>query len=152
MNKSIEHKAISGIYGNGRGWVFSPIDFADLAGRATIGTTMRRLEQKKTIRRVIRGLYDYPRFSALLHQTLSPDIDKVAQALARKFRLANSAGRRDGPKIFWDYRPKFQRARSIYPTVQIGAIELITQPWFLNTRPLKRLDSNYRKVRSLFRR
>jgi integrase len=34
----------------------------------------------------IRGIYDYPRFSKLLDQSLSPDIDQVARALARKFR------------------------------------------------------------------
>ena len=37
------------------------------------------------IRRVIRGIYDYPKFSDLLRQPLSPDIDQVAEALARKF-------------------------------------------------------------------
>lgn len=42
--------------------------------------------QRGEIRRVIRGIYDYPRFSKLLAQQLSPDIDQVAQAIARKFR------------------------------------------------------------------
>lgn len=32
----------------------------------------------------MRGLYDYPRFSDLLNRQLSPDIDQVASALARK--------------------------------------------------------------------
>ncbi len=43
--------------------------------------------EKKTgsIRRVIRGVYDYPRHSDLLHKTIGPDIDQVAHALARKF-------------------------------------------------------------------
>jgi len=43
------------------------------------------LEKKGTIRRVIRGIYDYPAFSDLLDQNLSPSINQVAQALARKF-------------------------------------------------------------------
>jgi len=38
-----------------------------------------------TIRRVCRGIYDYPKFSELLQQELSPDFDQVAQAFARKF-------------------------------------------------------------------
>ena len=42
--------------------------------------------ERGEIRRVIRGIYDYPRFSKLLDQHLSPDIDQVARALARKFR------------------------------------------------------------------
>jgi hypothetical protein len=37
------------------------------------------------IRRVCHGVYDYPRYSELLGQALSPDIDQVAAALARKF-------------------------------------------------------------------
>jgi hypothetical protein len=43
------------------------------------------LERKGSIRRVVRGVYDLPRFSELLSTELSPDIDQVAQALARKF-------------------------------------------------------------------
>jgi hypothetical protein len=65
--------------------VFSPRDFVDIGGRSTIDSTLHRLEHKGTIRRVIRGIYDYPRFSDLLNQPLSPDIDEVAQSVARKF-------------------------------------------------------------------
>ena len=65
--------------------MFSPRDFVDLGGRSTIDSTLHRLEHKGTIRRVIRGIYDYPRFSDLLNQPLSPDIDEVAQSIARKF-------------------------------------------------------------------
>jgi hypothetical protein len=58
----------------------------DLGERATIDSALHRLAQKGEVRRVIRGIYDYPRFSELLKQQLSPDIDQVARALARKFR------------------------------------------------------------------
>jgi hypothetical protein len=85
MPYTIEKTTASRIYGNGRGWVFSPRDFADLGGRPTIDSALHRLEQKGKIRRVIRGIYDYPRSSDLLGQKLSPDIDQVAHALARKF-------------------------------------------------------------------
>jgi hypothetical protein len=85
MPQTIDKSTSSRIYGHGRGWVFSPRDFADLAGRSTIDSELHRLANKGTIRRVIRGIYDYPRFSDLLDQKLSPDIDLVAQALARKF-------------------------------------------------------------------
>jgi hypothetical protein len=65
---------------------FSPRDFLDLGGRPTVDSALHRLEKRGEIRRVIRGVYDYPRFSKLLDQHLSPDIDQVARALARKFR------------------------------------------------------------------
>src|ERR1035438_10354000 len=57
-----------------------------VASRLTVDSALHRLEKRGEIRRVIRGIYDYPRFSKLLDQHLSPDIDQVARALARKFR------------------------------------------------------------------
>jgi hypothetical protein len=82
---SIEDKVRNKIYGMGRGWAFSQIDFARLGSRSAIDLALHRLMRKGTIRRVLRGLYDYPRTSTLLGQTLSPDVNQVAQALARKF-------------------------------------------------------------------
>jgi hypothetical protein len=72
-------------YGHGRGWAFSQKDFSPLASREAVDLALHRLEKKGTIRRVLRGLYDYPRFSELLNKQLSPDIDQVARAIARKF-------------------------------------------------------------------
>lgn len=34
---------------------------------------------------MIRGVYDYPRYSKLLQKAVVPDLDQVAHALARKF-------------------------------------------------------------------
>ncbi len=83
--KAIEEQALSRIYGNGRGWAFSQADFADLGTRSAIDSSLHRLVKQERIRRVIRGIYDYPRFSELLQQNVSPDLDQVANALARKF-------------------------------------------------------------------
>ena len=47
--------------------------------------TLFRREKEGLIRRVIRGVYDYPRHSQLLRKTVTPDLDQVARALARKF-------------------------------------------------------------------
>jgi len=85
MKQTIEHKVVSRIYGNGRGWSFSPKDFSDLGPRSSIDVVLHRLITKETIRRVIRGVYDYPQYSKRLNRTLSPDADQVARALARKF-------------------------------------------------------------------
>jgi hypothetical protein len=38
-----------------------------------------------TIRRVLRGIYDFPKHGTLLNKPLSADLDAVANALARKF-------------------------------------------------------------------
>ena len=80
-----ESKILNRIYGRGKGWAFSQRDFARLASRGAIDTALHRLLAKGTIRRVIRGVYDYPRHSDLLDTDMSPDIDQVAGALARKF-------------------------------------------------------------------
>ena len=85
MTQAIATTILSRIYGNGRGWAFSQKDFSRLGSRAAIDLSLHRLLKKGVIRRVIRGIYDYPRFSNLLDQELSPDIDQVARALARKF-------------------------------------------------------------------
>jgi len=83
--ETIEDRVLSRIYGKGRGWAFSQMDFADLGGRSTVDSALHRREREGLIRRVIRGIYDYPRFSKMLGKTVNPDLDQVADALARKF-------------------------------------------------------------------
>ncbi len=85
MPQTIEESILARVYGHGRGWAFSPKDFVDLGGRNTVDSALSRHADSGTIRRVIRGIYDYPRFSKLLDQPLGPDIHQVALCLARKF-------------------------------------------------------------------
>lgn len=84
-SKSIEKQIISVVYGNGRGWSFSRKDFSLLADAESIDKALSRLAKKGTIRRLSRGLYDYPLYSKWLQQALGPDMDQVAHAIARKF-------------------------------------------------------------------
>jgi len=86
MMQSIEDKILSRIYGHGRVWCFSQIDFSDLGSRGSIDIALHRLEKKGTIRRISRGLYEYPRFSNFLNTMLGPDMDEAARAVARKFK------------------------------------------------------------------
>lgn len=81
----IEQKILSRIYGRGRGWAFTKTDFVAGFGEANIHQALSKLARAGKIRRVCHGVYDYPRYSELLGQALGPDIDQVAQALARKF-------------------------------------------------------------------
>jgi hypothetical protein len=71
------------IYGHGRGWVFTPKDFMDIAGNAAIRQSLSRLNRQGTIRRLMQGIYDYPSFSKLLNSPSSPDPDAIAQTIAR---------------------------------------------------------------------
>ena len=86
MTQSIDKQAYNRIRGRRRGWAFSSHDFARLGTRSSIDTALHRLLQKGVIRRVIRGIYDYPGSSELLGRQLGPQLDQVAHALARKFR------------------------------------------------------------------
>jgi len=83
--QTIENKIINRVYGKGRGWAFFKNDFLDLGNAAAIDQALSRLQKNQRIRRIIRGIYDYPKFSKLLNENSSPHIDQVAQALARKF-------------------------------------------------------------------
>jgi hypothetical protein len=85
MLKSIENTILKKIHGNGKGWVFSAKDFANSGSRSAVDLALHRLEHKGKIRRVFRGIYYIPKFSELLGQDLSADIDHIAQAIARKF-------------------------------------------------------------------
>src|SRR5258706_14930308 len=84
--QGIENKVLKRIYGAGVGSVLSQDDFLDLGGRAAVDKALSRLAAKGTIRRLARGLYEYPRTHPELGM-LSPDIDKVAKALAGKDRI-----------------------------------------------------------------
>ena len=84
--KSIDSTILSRIYGSGRGSVHTPSEFLDLGSRRSVDLTLHRLVQRKIIRRLSRGLYEYPREHPELG-TLSPDIQKVAKALAGKDRI-----------------------------------------------------------------
>lgn len=81
--QTIQDKLIARIYGNGRGWAFSKKDFLDLGSDATVRQALNRLERDGTIRRVMRGIYDYPEHSKILEKQLSPNYDQVAKAIAR---------------------------------------------------------------------
>lgn len=83
--QAVEQKILSRIYGRGRGWAFTKTDFVAGFGEANIHQALSALARAGKIRRVCHGVYDYPRYSDLLGQVLSPDIDQVAGALARKF-------------------------------------------------------------------
>ncbi len=85
MAKSPLNRILSRIYGHGRGWVFSKYDFIKEFSGDNIDKALSILAKDGKIRRITRGLYDYPKFSELLQKELSPDIEQVAYAYARKF-------------------------------------------------------------------
>ena len=71
--QTIDSRLKSRIYGHGRGAVFTPNDFLDLGGRDAVDKALSRLTARGVIRRLARGLYEYPREHPELG-TLSPDL------------------------------------------------------------------------------
>ncbi len=71
------------IHAKRRGWVFTPKDFLDVGTRAAVDQTFARLAKNGTIRRLGRGIYDYPKQHPTLG-TLSPSADDLAQIIATK--------------------------------------------------------------------
>ena len=67
------------------GYAFSAVDFADIADTDPTNKALSRLNENGTIRRIIQGIYDKPVYSELLKEYSSPKIEKVVEALARKF-------------------------------------------------------------------
>lgn len=88
---STAHKIMNRIKRKGRGWVFTPQDFVDLASRSNVDVILYRLVQDGDIRRIQRGLYDYPKLDADIG-VMAPSVKGVAQAVARKTgdRIAQS--------------------------------------------------------------
>jgi len=62
--------------------VFVPVDFLDVGGRAAVDQALARLARAGTIRRLARGVYDFPRHDPRLG-ALSPSLVRVAAAIAR---------------------------------------------------------------------
>ncbi len=75
-------------HGHGHGlWVFSAKDFLDLGNRAAVDQSLSRLHRDGTVRRVGRGLYDWPRFSQVLGRPAPMDLDAAVAAIARRDNL-----------------------------------------------------------------
>jgi hypothetical protein len=83
---SIEKRILKRIYKSKAGTVFTPSNFLDIGSRSAVDLALHRLMKKKLLRRLARGLYEYPQEHPELG-ALSPNIESVAKALAGKDHL-----------------------------------------------------------------
>ena len=56
------------------GQVWTPGDFLDLGGRDAVDKALQRLVASNALRRIDRGLYDFPRVNALTGQAAAPGL------------------------------------------------------------------------------
>ncbi len=87
MTQSIDNMVVSRIYGNKRGWVFTPNRFLDLGSRNAVAQSLGRLAKAGTIRRLAHGLYDYPEKHHPTLGELPANCERIAQALAGRDNL-----------------------------------------------------------------
>lgn len=80
---SITKNIIARIITNQRGWVFSPKNFLDIGTRDSVDQVMSRLTKTGFIRKIARGIYDYPRTHPAIG-IISPNIDDLARIVASK--------------------------------------------------------------------
>lgn len=83
--QSIDFKVLSRIRGGGRGSVYVPRDFFDFGSREAVDLALHRLEKKGVLRRLARGVYDFPSRHPSLG-LLSPTPEAIAAALAGRDR------------------------------------------------------------------
>ena len=75
---SIDARIMKRIQSNGRGWVFPPNHFDDLAVRSTVTTVLKRHTNRGAIRNLARGLYDFPKIDPQLGKLL-PSNDAIVK-------------------------------------------------------------------------
>jgi hypothetical protein len=80
----VTKKVETRVRAKGKGGVFSTSEFLDLGSRAAVDQALSRLARRGLIRRISRGIYDYPRTNRKLGVTLSPSPDAVVHAIARR--------------------------------------------------------------------
>ena len=67
------------------GDIFFTTDFKEIANLATIRKYLGRQVEEGTIRRVMDGVYEKPKYSKVLDEYIPADPEKVAYAIAKKY-------------------------------------------------------------------
>lgn len=87
MSTDLKTQIADQIVGGPPSRVWTPADFAMLAGRDAVDKALQRLARTGALRRIDRGLYDCPRLNSLTKKPTSPDYREVLDAIARRDQL-----------------------------------------------------------------
>jgi len=80
---SIEDQILNKLLGNKRGKIFFPASFLKIGNPDAIHQALGRLEKKKILLRLAKGIYLYPKVDNELG-VLYPPIDEIALAIAKR--------------------------------------------------------------------
>lgn len=83
--QTIFSQIVATIRSRERGSVFVPADFLDIGSREAVDVALHRLARSGTIRRLARGVYDFPKEHPVLGP-LAPSAEDIARALAGRDR------------------------------------------------------------------
>src|SRR5258708_23068449 len=98
MRETVTNSIRKRIRSRRRGWVFTPREFANLGSRAAIDQVLSRLQRSGVIRRLTRGLYDFPRIHPRIG-VLSPSPPAIATAVAAKTHTRLSPSHATAPNL-----------------------------------------------------
>lgn len=90
---SVQDRILNRIKRKGRGTVFTPKDFVDLGSRAAVDQSLSRMTRDGTIRRLSRGIYDFPKRHPRLGP-LTPSSDAIAKAVVGDKCVVQPSGAR----------------------------------------------------------
>ncbi|TWW11756.1 hypothetical protein E3A20_04350 [Planctomyces bekefii] len=83
--QAVDSKILASIRKRGRGSVFVPTDFLGIGSRRAVDVALHRLIRQGVIRRLARGIYDFPKEHPVLGP-LEPSAEAIALALAGRDR------------------------------------------------------------------
>ncbi len=110
------------------GTVFVSSDFADIADTETIRRNMNRLTQTGMLRRILKGVYEKPKYSRLLNEYVAANPEAVAKALARSYH--------------WTIAPCGNTALNL-----LGLSTQVTAVWsYISDGPYKTYEWNSTKI------
>ena len=110
------------------GSVFTSSDFADIADTAAIRQSLNRLVRENILRRVLRGVFEKPKYSRLLGEFVAVSPDAVANALARSYH--------------WTIAPCGDAALNL-----LGLSEQVTAVWsYVSDGPYKTYEWDHVKI------
>lgn len=110
------------------GTVFVTSDFADIADTSTIRQSLSRLVQAGILRRILKGVYEKPKYSKLLNEYVAANPDAVAKAIARSYH--------------WTIAPCGNTALNL-----LGLSTQVTAVWsYISDGPYKKYEWNSTKL------
>lgn len=131
ITTDLKEKILTRIRTRRRGGVYINKDFLDLGSRAAVDQALSRLVRAGAIRRLGRGLFDYPGAASMRQADRIPDPLRIAEAVARKRggrarrsgafvagELGLSAGKSQKPLYVTDSTPASVRVGNLSLTLR----------------------------------